>query len=97
VDVRAAVAHLEEDSAWRWISIVASDLETLKALLSQFPEAGRELDRAGAGAKTLRRLKLRRAPFFAWYSFDPGRGAGVVELYRLFHSRQETPEPRLSL
>lgn len=93
MDVRAAVAHLAEDSAWRWISVLALDLETLKSLLSQFPEAGRELDRAGA--KTLRRLKLHRAPYLIWYSFDPERGGGVVELYRLFHARQLTPEPRL--
>lgn len=93
MDIRAAVAHLAEDSAWRWISVIAADLDTLKALLSQFPESGRELDRAGA--TTLRRLKLHRAPFFVWYSFDPGRGPGVVELYRLFHSRQETPKPHL--
>jgi hypothetical protein len=93
VDVRAVVAHLEQDSAWRWISIIAADLETLNALLSHFPEAGRELDRAGA--KTLRRLKLHRAPLFVWYSFDPSTGQGLVELHRLFHLRQETPEPRL--
>jgi len=87
------VAHLVENAAWSWISIIAADLDTVKALLSRFPESGREVDRAGA--TTLRRLKLHRAPFFVWNSFDPGRGAGVVELYRLFHSRQETPQPHL--
>jgi hypothetical protein len=69
------------------------DLDTLRSLVSEFPEAGRELDRAGA--KTLRKLKLHRAPYFVWYSFDPERGPGIVELYRLFHARQLTPEPRV--
>jgi hypothetical protein len=93
VDVRATIAHLVEDSEWRWISVLALDLETLKSLLAQFPSAGRELDRAGA--RTLRRLKLHRAPFFVWYSFDPERGRGAVELHRFFHLHQRTPEPRL--
>lgn len=93
MDVSATVAHLVEDSQWRWISVLAMDLETLKSLVAQFPAAGRELDRAGA--RTLRRLKLHRAPFFVWYSFDPEPGLGVVELYRFFHVRQRTPGPRL--
>jgi hypothetical protein len=91
--VRAAAAQLVENSKWRWIFLISQDLETLRSLLSQFPAAGRELDRAGA--TSLRRLKLRRTPFLVWYSFDPERGAGTVELYRLFHARQRTPEPRL--
>lgn len=73
--------------------LLAQDLDTLRSLLAEFPEAGRELDRAGV--KTLRRLKLRRAPYLVWYSFDPESPARTVELYRLFHARQLTPEPRL--
>jgi hypothetical protein len=95
VDVSATVAHLVEESQWRWISVLAVDLETLKSLVSRFPAAGRELDRAGA--KTLRRLKLHRAPFFVWYSFDPERGSGVIELYRFFHLHQRMPEPHLPI
>ncbi len=89
------MAQITTDGAWGWISISERDLDTLRSLLGRFPEAGRELDRIGR--KTLRRLKLHRAPFFVWYSFDPGRREGVVELYRLFHSRQQTPEARLLL
>ena len=85
------MAQIIANGPWRWIDVLERDLDTLRSLLSQFPEAGRELDRAGA--KTLRRLKLHRAPFFVWYSFDPERG--IVELYRFFHARQLTPEPRL--
>lgn len=91
--MRAAAAQLLEASEWRWILLTAQDLDTLWSLLSQFPEAGRELDRVGG--RTLRRLKLHRAPYLVWYSFDPEHGAGTVELYRLFHARQLTPEPRL--
>lgn len=91
VDVSAATGRLIRDSEWRWIAVLAQDLETLRSLVSQFPEAGRELDRAGA--RTLRRLKLHRAPFFVWYSFDSERG--IVELHRFFHARQLAPEPRL--
>lgn len=91
--MRKVVAHLINGAEWRWISVLARDLDTLKSLLSQFPEAGRELDRAGA--RTLRKLKLRRAALFVWYLFDPERGPGVVELYRFFHARQLRPDPRL--
>ena len=90
-DVGTAAARLVAESEWRWIWVLAQDLETLRSLVSQFPEAGRELDRAGA--RTLRRLKLHRAPYLVWYSFDPERG--IVELHRFFHARQLTPEPRL--
>lgn len=91
--MRAAAAQLVEASEWRWILLTSPDLDTLRSLLSQFPEAGRELNRDGA--KTLRRLKLHRTPYLVWYSFDPERGAGIVELYRLFHARQLTPDLRL--
>ena len=87
------MAQIITNGAWRWISILERDLDTLRSLLSEFPEAGRELDRVGP--KTLRKLKLHRAPYFVWYSFDPERGRGVVELYRLFHARQLTPEARM--
>lgn len=85
------VAHLVEASEWPWISVMQQDVDTLRSMLARFPEAGRELDRVGD--KTIRRLKLHRAPFFAWYSFDPEPAPGLVELYRLIHAHQRSPRP----
>ncbi|MBI2323909.1 MAG: type II toxin-antitoxin system RelE/ParE family toxin, partial [Chloroflexi bacterium] len=67
------------------------DLAELRTLLGIYPLAGRELARHEE--RTLRRRRLRRAPFVAWYRYAPEEEE--VTLYRLFHARQRTPEPRL--
>lgn len=66
-------------------------LTALELTLTQFPKAGRELTQ-GASA-TLRRIGLRRIPLFVWYLYEPEREE--VTIVRLFHVKQETPEPRL--
>ena len=61
-------------------------------LLGEFPEAGIALARNEP--MTLRRLRLQHAPVYVWYVVDLGRGRWVT-FFRLFHARQQTPEPRL--
>lgn len=55
--------------------------------MGQFPEAGVELARDGA--MTVRRLRLKRAPFYVWYLVDLRKGRRVT-FFRLFHARQLT-------
>lgn len=80
-----AIDRGEHDQAVR----LTEDIVDLERLLTDFPEAGREIDRRGARA--LRKIKLRRCPFIVWYATDPRK----TVLARLFHARQRTPRPRL--
>lgn len=84
-EIRYAIEHGEE----RWSRQLAEDIVDVERLLTDFPDAGRELDRIGE--TTLRKMKLRRCPFLVWYTTDPQK----VVIARLFHVRQLTPEPRL--
>jgi hypothetical protein len=68
------------------------EIDAAEDLLGQFPDAGVELRQDGA--MTVRRLRLKRVPFYVWYLVDVRKGRRVT-LFRLFHARQRTPEPRL--
>jgi plasmid stabilization system protein ParE len=90
-DVAAQLDHLiARDDADRILGLLGA-LAELKALLGRYPLAGQELARDGE--RTLRRRRLRRAPFVAWYRFVADMDE--VTLYRLFHARQDRPLPRL--
>lgn len=86
--------HLLRREELGWIRTLANDLAEVEGLLEQFPLAGIELAREEA--KTLRRLRLRHAPFSVWHSFDESTGRdGPVVFLRFFHAKQRTPQPRL--
>lgn len=85
--------YLRGHREWGWIALLQEDLAEVEAMLLRFPESGFELAREGT--ETLRRLKLRRAPFFVWYSADSRSHGAEVRFLRLFHTRQKTPKPRL--
>lgn len=92
-DLSAELSYLRARQERAWITNLHDDLAELTALLTHFPEAGRELARKRT--VTLRKLRLRRAPFYIWYTFDSAIANGPVRFLRLFHVRQRTPEPRL--
>lgn len=91
-DVAAQLERLVELDSVDGILGLLGDLSELIALLARYPEAGRELARDRE--RTLRKLRLRRAPFVAWYRYAPD--LDEVSLYRLFHARQNMPPPRLA-
>ena len=68
------------------------EIDAAEDLLGQFPDAGVELREDGA--MTVRRLRLKRVPFYVWYLVDLRQGRRVT-LFRLFHARQLAPESRL--
>lgn len=81
---------LAAEGEWDRLQILGQDLDDLVQLLTRFPDAGRELDREGS--HTLRKLRLRRVPFYVWYRTADGEDTWLV---RLFHVRQRTPRPRM--
>lgn len=68
------------------------EIDAAEDLLEQFPEAGVELRQDDA--MTVRRLRLKRVPFYVWYLVDLRKGRRVT-LFRLFHARQLARDPRL--
>ena len=92
-DVSRQVAYLRDRKEFTWIETLRNDLTELEQLLTQFPLSGRQL--AQEGTNLLLRLRLRTAPFYVWYGFDPGMTKAPLRFYRLFHVRQQVPEPRL--
>ncbi len=91
-DVRRQTELLADSEEWIRVDRLLADVATMADLLSQFPELGRELARERG--RTMRRIAVRRLPFFVWYRFDP-RGEGSIRMSRLFHARQRTPKPGL--
>ena len=88
-EVAVQVAALHAAAEWSWVATLEQDLDETSQLLARFPDAGRELARDGE--RTLRKLRLRRAPFYVWYRTAEGEDTRLV---RLFHVRQRTPRPR---
>jgi len=76
------------------IACVTTLARNRETLLSHFPLSGSELSRTDT--HTLRRLRLRRAPFYVYHLFDEATGrVGPVRFLRLFHTGQSTPGPQL--
>lgn len=92
-DLRWESFYLQERGEPAWIDKLDADIEALKTLLSAFPNSGRKL--AERGSVALRKLRLRQTPYYVWYSIDEARSDSPVTLVRLFHTRQQTPQPRL--
>lgn len=92
-DLRAEVNYLGGQREWDWIVLLHDDLAEAEAMVLRFPNSGFEL--AHQGTESLRRLRMRRAPFFVWYSADAASPDRVVRFLRLFHTRQRAPKPRL--
>ena len=91
-DVRRQTEQLADAEEWTRLVRLLEDLATVADMLAEFPEVGRELTRESG--RTMRRISVRRLPFFVWYRFDP-RGEGTIRMSRLFHARQRTPTPSL--
>ena len=89
-DLSRQVAYLREHQEFTWIRTLQTDIADLEELLAHFPLSGRKL--AERRTDLLLRLRLRTAPFYVWYSFDPADPNGPVRLHRLFHVRQRTPQ-----
>ncbi len=93
-DLVREVEYLRRVQEFGWIRTLMGDLDDLEGLLGTFPLLGHELVREGTAA--LLKLRMRRAPFYVWYSYDDATGQhGPLTFLHLFHTRQLTPEPRL--
>ena len=90
-DLRAHTAYLRSQGDLDRIRRLDEDLAALEETVQRFPQVGRELTREVDSS--LRRLRLRHAPLFVWYVFEPERNE--IALIRLFHARQLTPDPRV--
>jgi len=84
------LARLRSQEHASWLAMMRDDLAEIERLLTRFPDAGRVL--ATEGTFALRKLRLRRAPFYVWYVVDVARQE--VTFVRLFHTRQRTADPR---
>lgn len=87
-DLEEQVEHLRARGDADGIRGLAEDLTALEETVRAFPRIGRELLREPD--QVVRKLKLRRAPLFVWYTFEPDRDE--ITLVRLFHSKRRTPE-----
>ena len=76
-----------------WIDKLAADIEVLKKLLAAYPKSGRTI--AEEGSVVLRKLRLRQTPYYVWYSTHDADEGAVIRFERLFHTRQQAPQPRL--
>jgi plasmid stabilization system protein ParE len=92
-DASRQITYLLGRRELSWIKTLRDDLAELELLLAEFPLAGRQL--AQQRTDLLLRLRLRTAPFYVWYSFDPGKKGARLRLLRLFHVRQQGPTGRL--
>ncbi len=88
--LEATLVRLRGQGQASRIAMMRDDLGELERLLTRFPDAGRAL--ATEGAFALRKLRLRRTPFYVWYVVDGPHD--VVTFVRLFHTRQRAPDPR---
>jgi plasmid stabilization system protein ParE len=92
-DLRWESFYLQDRDEPVWIDKLTADIEVLKTLLAAYPQSGRKL--AERGSVVLRKLRLRQTPYYVWYSFDEAESRSAVALVRLFHTRQQSPQPRL--
>jgi len=81
VDLRWAMVYLQ-DREPAWIDKLAADIEVLKTLLRRIRRA-------------VGRLPKKAPSYYVWYSTDDADAGAVIRLERLFHTRQQAPQPRL--
>lgn len=92
-DLERDAEHLRRIQEPGWITTLQEDLTELERMLAHFPEAGAR--HAQRGTRLLLRARTRRAPFYVWYAYDTANGPdGEVPFFRLFHTRQQTTQPR---
>jgi len=91
--LRWEAVYLQDRDEPAWIDKLAADIEVLNKLLSAYPKSGRKI--AEEGSVLLRKLRLRQTPYYVWYSTDDADAGAVIRLERLFHTRQQAPQPRL--
>ncbi|MSQ36856.1 MAG: hypothetical protein EXR61_00895 [Chloroflexi bacterium] len=90
-DLSKELAYLVGHRELSWVTVLQEHLADLEGLLATFPEAGAA---PREDTPVLRKLRLRRAPFYVWYAIDPRRRDAPVTFLRLFHVRQDSPAPR---
>ena len=91
-DLRWELFYLQDRDEPAWIDKLLADIEVLKTLLAAYPRSGRKL--AERGSVVLRKIRLRQTPYYVWYSFDEADSRTAVKFVRLFHTRQQKPQPR---
>lgn len=84
-DVQRQIDHLRAQAEAVRVPLLQTELADATRLLTRFPDAGSELSRDGV--RVIRRMRLRRAPFYVVYAREASR-PDVVLCLRLFHTRQ---------
>lgn len=87
-DLQRQIRYLRERADEDRVQALRTELADATRLLARFPDAGTELSRDHA--RVIRRLPLRRAPFYVLYAREAARPDAVLCL-RLFHVRQRAP------
>lgn len=87
-DLERQIRYVRERADEDRVQALRTELADTTRFLARFPEAGTELSRDHA--RVIRRLPLRRAPFYVLYAREAAR-PGAVRCLRLFHVRQRGP------
>jgi hypothetical protein len=86
--LRANLQYLAEHDHFEWRELLDEDFRAVEQLLRSFPRSG-TLIRA-RGSRELRKMRLRRTPFFVLYLCEPADAHAPVVLLHLFHVRQRS-------
>jgi plasmid stabilization system protein ParE len=89
-DLRAHLAWLARVDEEAWIDGLRQGVDEAIALLGKHPAVG--AIEASHRSSELRRLVLRRVPYFIWYAALCSASSDVW-LLRIFHARQKRPSP----
>ncbi len=84
-DVQRQIHYLRARTEDDRVPLLQRELADATRLLMRFPDAGSELSRDGV--RLIRRMRLRRVPFYVVYAREASR-PDVVLCLRLFHTRQ---------
>jgi len=94
VDQAAQLRWLVELGEGSWVDHLIAGTRWIVRTLTRFPAIGPI--RATDGSLVLRSIRYPKGPYVAWYMYDENDPDGYVVLVRLFHLRQEQPEPDLA-
>ncbi len=92
-DYAAQLAWLVQLGEESWIRNLISGNTWIVRTLARFPAIGPKL--ATDGSLVLRLIRYPKGPYVAWYMYDENDRHGDIVLVRMFHDRQEQPEPDL--
>jgi len=94
VDQAAQMRWLATQGADPWVQDLIAGTRWIVRTLTRFPAIGPI--RATRGSLVQRSIRYPKGPYVARYIYDESDPDGELVLVRLFHLRQEQPEPDLA-